>query len=234
MSTTRIKSTEQHGAGGPALARPNKYPAYAYRIWHGMAASAWFPLLARNRFAVSPTRVRRALAVSACSIMNSGLNFTQKLIFAKRIAACKIDAPPIFVIGHWRTGTTFLHELLALDERFTAPSTLECFTPGHFLVSSWFLRRLAFLLPAKRPMDNMRFGWNRPQEDEFALLNLGLGSPYEKLAFPNHGPGCDEYLNMTEVSPAHVEAWKAGLSGFLQQVIFRRNKKKKQPHGALR
>jgi len=229
-----MKSSGRLGAEGDTPARLNKYPAFAYRIWHGMAASAWFPLLARNRFAVSPSRVRRALAVSGCSVLNSGLNVAQKLIFAKRIAACKINDPPIFVIGHWRTGTTFLHELLALDERFAAPSTLECFTPGHFLVSGWFMRRLAFLLPAKRPMDNMRFGWERPQEDEFALLNLGLRSPYEKIAFPNRGADCRAYLNMTEVSPAQVEAWKAGLSGFLQQLIFRRNKEKKQPGAAVR
>ena len=30
-----------------------------------------------------------------------------------------LEEPPIFIIGHWRTGTTFLHELLMLDERFT-------------------------------------------------------------------------------------------------------------------
>jgi len=34
-------------------------------------------------------------------------------------------------------------------------------------------------------MDNMPVGWDRPQEDEFALMNLGLGSPYEVVVFPN-------------------------------------------------
>ncbi len=28
--------------------------------------------------------------------------------------------------------------------------------------------------------------WHNPQEDEFALLNMGLPSPYQELAFPNH------------------------------------------------
>ena len=30
-----------------------------------------------------------------------------------------------------------------------------------------------FLTPSRRPMDNMALAWNRPQEDEFALCNLG-------------------------------------------------------------
>ena len=234
ISTARLKSLELHTAEDPALPPSNDYPFYAYRMWHGMTASAWFRLLARNHFAVSPTRARRALAVSACSIINSVLNLTQQLLFSKRIAAFKINAPPIFIIGHWRTGTTYLHELLVLDERFIAPSTLECFAPGHFLVSGWLLRKLAFLLPATRPMDNMLFGWDHPQEDEFALLNLGLGSPYENMAFPNRGPVHLEHLNMTEVSSAQIEAWKAGLSSFLQRVIFRSNREKRLPDGAIR
>jgi hypothetical protein len=92
----------------------------------------------------------------------------------------------IFIIGHWRTGTTLLHELLTLDEGFTAPSTIECFAPALCLALGWLLRRLKFFLPANRPMDNMLLGWDQPQEDEFALMNLGLGSPYEAMIFPNH------------------------------------------------
>jgi hypothetical protein len=34
-------------------------------------------------------------------------------------------------------------------------------------------------------MDNMAAGWDRPQEDEFALCMLGMQSPYLKIAFPN-------------------------------------------------
>ena len=37
---------------------------------------------------------------------------------------------------------------------------------------------LKFLLPSRRPVDNMLAGWDRPQEDEFALCNMGLPSPY--------------------------------------------------------
>ncbi len=34
-------------------------------------------------------------------------------------------------------------------------------------------------------MDNMAAGWNRPQEDEFAVLALGAPTPYSRMAFPN-------------------------------------------------
>ena len=42
----------------------------------------------------------------------------------------------------------------------------------------------------------MPAGLDRPQEDEFALVNLGVPSPYLAWAFPNHGPVADEYLDL--------------------------------------
>jgi hypothetical protein len=191
-----------------------------------MVASAWLSLLIRNRFAVSPTRLPFTLLGFATSVLNSILNLAQTLIFARRIRACVIEQPPIFIIGHWRTGTTFLHELLMLDERFTAPTTMECFAPADCLILDQLLRHLFnFALPSKRPMDNMLVGWDRPQEDEFALMNLGLRSPYEVVIFPNHRRTPDPFLDMSGLAPEQVEAWKAGFLSFLQQVSLRSKQK---------
>jgi omega-hydroxy-beta-dihydromenaquinone-9 sulfotransferase len=187
----------------------------------GMVASAWLRILIRNRFAVSPTRIPLALQVSLHSVVNSFVACFEQLLFSKRIAASAVNRRPIFIIGHWRTGTSFLHELMAIDRRFTSPTTLECFVPAHFLLSRSTVRHLSFLLPATRPMDDMRVSWESPQEDEIALTNLGARSPYETILFPNHRPIGREFLNMTESSPSQLEAWKRSLSRFLQRVNFR-------------
>ena len=85
-----------------------------------------------------------------------------------------MKAPPIFILGHWRTGTTLLHEFMIRDERFGYPTTYECMDPNHFLLTEGlFTRWLNFLVPTHRPMDNMKAGFDRPQEDEFALCMLG-------------------------------------------------------------
>jgi hypothetical protein len=145
----------------------------------------------------------------------------------------QIKDAPIFIVGHWRSGTTLLHELLVLDERYTFPTTYECLAPNHFLISARVLTRLKFLVPGKRPMDNMQFGWNLPQEDEFALCNMGLPSPYLTMAFPNMPPQHMEYLTLDGVDPEAVERWKAGLQWFLKRVTFRDPKRiilKSPPH----
>lgn len=145
------------------------------------------------------------------------------MIFGRRIEASVLEQPPIFIIGHWRTGTTYMHELMNLDNRFTAPTALECFAPAHFLISGSILRLFSLFLPRHRPMDDVAVSWDSPQEDEFALLNLGLNSPYETLMFPNHRPLCHEFLNLSELTPKEMEAWKIGLLRFLKSVNFRSN-----------
>jgi hypothetical protein len=169
------------------------------------------------------------------SVLNSILNLVQTLIFARRIRACVLEEPPIFIIGHWRTGTTFLHELLMLDERFTAPTTLECFAPADCMVLDQLMRHLFnFALPPRRPMDNMPVGWDRPQEDEFALMNLGLGSPYEVVVFPNRRRARHPFLDMSGLTPEQIEAWKAGFLSFLQQVNLRSKKEQVSLEGVRR
>jgi hypothetical protein len=77
------------------------------------------------------------------------------------------------------------------------------------------------MLPAQRPMDAMSAGWDRPQEDEFALVNLGVPSPYLVWAFPNHGPVADEYLDLRSLSLAEREAWKRTWREFVQRLALR-------------
>ena len=97
------------------------------RIWDGITATGWFPLLVRNRFQVSPRRWAMALLIAIISIMNLGLWLLQTLFWGRRIARTQLQGDPIFVIGHWRSGTTLLHELLVLDERHTCSNTTTVF-----------------------------------------------------------------------------------------------------------
>ncbi|MGE2732466.1 sulfotransferase family protein [Mycolicibacterium vaccae] len=66
---------------------------------------------------------------------------TGRLIAGARIARCHKDrpglgavemAPPIVIIGGWRTGTTFLFRLLGSDPRLHAPLPAELVSPWRF------------------------------------------------------------------------------------------------------
>jgi hypothetical protein len=126
------------------------------------------------------------------------------------------------VIGHWRTGTTLLHELLSLDPRHTAPTTYQCFAPNHFLLTERLLKRwTSFTLPASRPPDRIQMKWDAPQEDEFALCNLGIPTPYNTIAMPNGPLQNQEYLDLNNVPDKQLLRWKTALAKFARQVLYR-------------
>src|SRR5262249_53683093 len=146
---------------------PPRKREWAPRIWEGCDFFAWLRLLARNRFAVHWSCWYIAAIVTVVSLFHTLLRCIQEAWYGSRLSKLSIPEQPIFIIGHWRTGTTLLHELLCLDERHTYPNTYECFDPHHFLLTeSLFTGWLRFLMPSRRPMDNMAAGWDRPQEDE--------------------------------------------------------------------
>ena len=199
---------------------PNYMPLMP-RFWHGMRLSSWVQLLARHRFAIAPTRLPTALSITALSTFNSTMRLLQEALHGRRASATEIEVEPVFVLGHWRSGTTMLHEMLVLDERHNSPTTYQCFAPNHFLVTEWIVTRcFAFVLPQQRPMDNMPAGWNLPQEDEFALCNLGVPSPYLDMAFPNQSSRYLGYFDLNNLSEIELTHWKEALVWFLRRLTY--------------
>jgi omega-hydroxy-beta-dihydromenaquinone-9 sulfotransferase len=186
-----------------------------------MRAGCWWSLLVRNRFRIAPQRLHVALGVSVFCPINDVLAAAQWLLFNRRIERISIKEDPVFILGHWRSGTTLLHELLVSDPRFASPNTFQCFAPSHFLISEYLMVRFGnFLLPKKRPMDEMAAGWQLPQEDEFALMNLGVPTPYLKIAFPETQPEALEYLDMQGVSEADRERWRRKFLWFIKVLTY--------------
>lgn len=216
---------------------PEKKPRdWSPRVWEGCDYFAWLRLLARNRFAVEPPYWYIALICSITTFFHTVLRWVQDGMHGHRVAATPIDPPPVFVVGHWRTGTTLLHELLILDDRHTSPTFLHCFSPCDFLLTEGVLKKhLGFLLPEKRPMDNMAVGWDRPQEDEFALCLLGQPSTYADVAFPNRPPLDPGAMDLSGLSRGRLNEWERVFVKFLKQVQYRDRRRlvlKSPPHTA--
>ena len=193
------------------------------RFWDGMTLTAWFKLLRAGKFRVAPIRWGMAVLITALAIFcNTPFALLQRFLYGKAIRNLKLPGPPIFIIGHWRSGTTLLHEYLVRDERYTFSDTYACFAPEHFITSRYVLRPIAALLmPKKRPIDNMEAGFDRPQEDEFALTSMGLPSPYRNFIFPNN-PGWidDDYLSLRDVPNADRKKWLDGLETFIKTITY--------------
>lgn len=191
-------------------------------MWQGCNAYAWWRLLWLNRFAVSPKFWPIAFVLGHSTLMNSLLAGIKEWVTRGEPGRTPLLHDPVFILGHWRTGTTLLHELLILDPAHRYPTTMQCLSPNHAIVTEPIFRKLLnWMLPSRRPMDNMATDWDRPQEDEFALCMLGLPSPYLSIAFPNNPPMDDDAYELDRLSPRQRDRWKTGFLKFLREISWK-------------
>lgn len=193
-------------------------------VWHGLTVSGWRTL--RNmRPPRSPGKRRRWLSITAFSWMNSWHEWWESQLYGRRIAETQITHPPLFVLGHWRSGTTLLHELFTLDSQFTYPNMYQVLFPGHFLFTERCVTALtAWAVPSTRPMDNMAAHWKMPQEDELALLIRTFVSPYMMLAFNGQREKYGRFFDLTEITAEERELWIREFVRFLKKLTVRSNK----------
>ena len=69
-------------------------------------------------------------------------------------------------------------------------------------------------------MDNMEAGWDKPQEDEFALCMMGQPSPYLDVAFPNNPPIDKDAFEIANLPKHKSEGWKQDFKRFLSELTY--------------
>ncbi|WP_020469354.1 sulfotransferase family protein [Zavarzinella formosa] len=217
---------------GDRLKNPSK--EWAAHLWTGADLFAWLRLMAHGRYAFDLKHLYIGMTVTAVSAANTFLRYAQNHHFGERIKNTPFAEDPVFILGHWRGGTTLLHEYLMLDSRLACPSTAECFNPCHSLLTNKYLiKYFGWMLPNRRLIDNMAMGWERPQEDEFAMCLLGAPSPYLRIAFPNSGLVDEAAYDLDDLSEADCQRWEKTFYHLLQTFNYHHRKRlvlKSPPH----
>ena len=137
----------------------------------GIPANRWWQLLRLNDFEVDPVYYHRVVFITVLSIINSIYSRKDNRVYGSAIKNTEITKPPIFILGHFRSGTTYLHSLMgANDVRFGYPTTYQSVHPYSFLSGETsHAKMLEPFLSSTRPMDNMALSLQTPQEEEYAL-----------------------------------------------------------------
>ena len=113
-----------------------------------------------------------------------------------KLADQPLEMDPVFILGHWRSGTTFMHNVFSCDKHFGYNTTYQTVFPNLMLWGQpFFKKNMSFLMPDKRPTDNMELKVDLPQEEEFALANMMPYTYYNFWFFPKHTLDyCERYL----------------------------------------
>lgn len=136
----------------------------------------------------------------------------------RRVEAQELVAPPVFIIGHWRSGTTHLHQLLSQDPQFGVVTLMQAAFPLDFLTSVG-APLLAATIPRRRPMDAVALSIDSPWEEEMAMACFGPLSFFHAFFFPRHARRiCRESVHFDGIEPERVEAWWRDYRYFLRKV----------------
>ncbi len=127
--------------------------------------------------------------------------------------------PPIFIVGHWRSGTTHLYNILSQAE-FAFVCPFAAGLPGEYrTLGRWLRPLLTRLLPQTRYVDEMAVTPFSPQEDEIPLGSMAPISFYHGIYFPRH---FERHLNrslfLDGCTDAEIEAWEDCFRLFMDKL----------------
>lgn len=171
---------------------------------------------------VDKAHVPTFFATLAGTVLTSPLRLLETVLYERKIEQTEIKPSPIFIIGHWRSGTTHLHNVISQDRRFAYLSTLQALFPtcSVLLSRNETLKKLvAGLLPEKRMMDNMRLHVDFPQEEEFSVSCITTSAHH-----CNHFPktireSFDKYV-LFNVDDAEKQRWKQAYLRVVKKAAF--------------
>lgn len=192
----------------------------------GISPKIWLKLLDNNG-GVDSGYLIKGFFITLSSIGITPARVLFKLIYGKKIDNLKIEKQPLIIIGHWRSGTTYLHELLSQDPQFCYVSLWNTLLPDSFLILEPIKNFLSNFLPKQRPMDEIKVEIDGPYEEEAGIAVLSEWSFFHCLHFARNAE--EQYLksiHFTNLEEDEKELWKNNYLRFMKNVTYANNEKR--------
>ncbi len=188
----------------------------------GMSLFVWIKLLAKNKFAIDIRYLPKIIFITANILLNTPFQWYEYLRYNRKIKNTKV-LRPVFILGHPRSGTTYLQYVLSKDPAFSFCSTNEALTPLTFLSIGGFTKKIMDLsMPETRPQDNVKAGADQPKEEEFAVGSISNTSMVHGFYFPRSLYSVfDETVVFETKNTETLAHWKKNLDYFVKKIIYK-------------
>lgn len=156
------------------------------------------------------------------SIVITALSYFDGIRYKKLSRNLEIKKDPIYILGHWRSGTTLLHNLLCAHKNVSYPTTYHTVFPNNLFFLRWLIKGgMQMVLPKKRLVDRVDMHVDYPQEEDFGLGHEAGFSFYYWFHFPNDYLSItDDYLTLSPDNKQTAEAYKKAYITFIKRAIL--------------
>ncbi len=185
----------------------------------GSTFSNWMRVRWRYSKNIAPGQWKRRALITLSTAIGAPIRWIESLRMRSRIR--KLDMPPpVFIVGHWRSGTTNFHNHMLQDPQFGYVSLLHCLLAPSFVALGKQARGfMKDRLPATRPMDAVPVGLDEPMSEDFAMTCLSEFTHYHRYFFPESN---DEIFRRTiffeGLSDADIRRWHKAYDYLLRKV----------------
>ncbi len=182
----------------------------------------WLRLLARYHGQIDRRHWPLAVAITLFVAATLPCRLLESLLTGRAVRRHRLQYPPLFIVGHWRSGTTNLHNHLLQDPAFASVTLLHCAIPTGFLTWGWLARLIMNpRLPRSRPMDAVPLGVDEPMSEDFALAGMTHMSHYLNYFFPQIAEQTfRETVLFEDVPESDLRHWRKSWMSLLQKVSF--------------
>jgi hypothetical protein len=204
-----------------------KKPAKQDNVFSFATFGTWLPLLIENK-GVDKQHLGKLLNLFFISAVTLPLRWYEGLRYGGAIKRTKIHPSPIFIVGHHRSGTTYLHNLISQDPDVGFAGTFQATAAAFSITGNTGIKAaLARDFDKKRSMDNVEASLDSPQEEEIAVANLCPYSFMHHLSFPRKTiEYLEKYLLLETISAQQLKKRTAVYLRVLKKATYLANGKR--------
>lgn len=151
----------------------------------GVRFDNWLRLLGRCGFRIDPKKLPQAALITLTSLVLFPFALLESAVCAIPVTRTKIEKDPVFILGCWRSGTTYLQNLMSRDPQFAWAEPVGTSMFSNSVLLGWLLKGgVAEGLKGARPMDNVQYSLSLPMEETFAVASVTPWAIDHMIAFP--------------------------------------------------
>lgn len=159
------------------------------------------------------------------------LRWIELMRYSKKVQSYKIERDPLFILGYYRSGTTYLQQMFMQDNRLGYTSFYQTMFPELMLTfeksMTPVLEKITQTFRTQNHFHRIPFTWHSPGEEDVAILSLmnaeaaqwGVLFPYSAINT------FTKYALFEKISNKEMQEWKDSYLYLVKKISLANQRK---------